>query len=56
MIILHGVYPEPKIETLRFTQGEKWRRVQDDTSCQILPLRFNQGQNDNREANWYSFE
>ena len=28
--ILHGVYPEPKIETLRFTQGDKERRVQND--------------------------
>jgi hypothetical protein len=28
--ILHGVYPEPKIQTLRFTQGDKRRRVQDD--------------------------
>jgi hypothetical protein len=30
--ILHGVYPEHKIETLRFTQGDKWGRVQDDKS------------------------
>jgi hypothetical protein len=28
--ILHGVYPEPKNETLRFAQGDKWRRVQND--------------------------
>ena len=40
--ILHGVYPEPKSETLprprptkrnrdgRFTQGDTWRRVQND--------------------------
>ena len=28
--ILHGVYPEPKIETIRFSQGDKCRRVQDD--------------------------
>jgi hypothetical protein len=28
--ILHGVYPEPKIQTLRFTQGDKRQRVQDD--------------------------
>ena len=56
--ILHGVYPEPIRKTLRFTQGDRWRRVQDDTSCQILhrvypepksetlPLRFTQGQGD----------
>lgn len=30
--ILHGVYPEPKAEILRFTQGNKWRRVRDDKS------------------------
>jgi hypothetical protein len=28
--ILHGVYPEPKSEALRFAQGDTWRRVQDD--------------------------
>src|SRR4030043_551611 len=28
--ILHGVYPEPMNETLRFAQGYKWRRVQND--------------------------
>jgi hypothetical protein len=28
--ILHGVHPEPKIETLRCTQGDKRRRVQND--------------------------
>ena len=28
--ILHGVYPEPKSETLRFAQGDTWRRVQND--------------------------
>jgi hypothetical protein len=28
--ILHGVYPETKSKTLRFTQGDRWRRVQDD--------------------------
>jgi len=36
--ILHGVYPEPKSETLRgiyperseWTQGDTWRRVQND--------------------------
>ena len=27
---LHGVYPELKSETLRFTQGDTWRRVQND--------------------------
>ena len=28
--ILHGVYPEPKDQTLRFTQGDRRRRVQND--------------------------
>jgi len=37
--ILHGVYPEPKIQTLRFTQGDKRRRVQDDkTGLFTAPL------------------
>ena len=28
--ILHGVYPEPKTETLHFAQVDTWRRVQND--------------------------
>ena len=28
---LHGVYPEPTNETLRYTQGDKCRRVQNDS-------------------------
>jgi len=28
--ILHGVYPEAKRKTLRFAQGDTWRRVQND--------------------------
>jgi hypothetical protein len=28
--ILHGVYPETKTETLRFAQGDSWRRGQND--------------------------
>jgi hypothetical protein len=37
--ILHGVYPEAKRKTLRFTQGDRWRRVQDDAPRQILRFR-----------------
>ena len=39
--ILHGVYPEPKIQTLRFTQGDKRRRVQyDKTGLFTRPSRL----------------
>jgi hypothetical protein len=36
--ILHGVYPEPKFETLRFTQGDRGEGFR-MTSMGYLPLR-----------------